>query len=310
MAARRSGFSRSRSNAARRLSAPVPDELAAQRGKILHVRPEDNRHSHGDRFGGVLPAFGAEAFSHENHRRAGIPVAKLAGRVHDQEVRRFGGSRLCAQRDFQAGFFKLRGHSRSTLKMARDQNQEQVRVFLSQFEKDSGKQRLLSLECAPTQQDRRFVGHAQGAENRTEISRGPAFCGALVKLDAAGDHQAVPLDPEGGPAADVLRFLQAEHFQLVEDRSGDPAGRLETALGPRRQAGVDQDDFCPRLARLADNVRPDLRLDQDQHLRADRPHRPPGREEKIERVVNRFQPRALCARGQLETRRGGGREDE
>ena len=63
-------------------------QRTAERGKILHVRAEDDRFVREDRFDRILSADRRQALAHENNRGDGEPETQFAGRIQQKAIDR------------------------------------------------------------------------------------------------------------------------------------------------------------------------------------------------------------------------------
>ena len=82
----------------------VSDKSLRQRGKIFHVRTEENGFARKDWLDWILPAARGETLADKNNRRDRIPILQLTRAVEKQTIgRRFTrGACLAAQANIQS----------------------------------------------------------------------------------------------------------------------------------------------------------------------------------------------------------------
>lgn len=227
--------------------------------EILHVGPEEDGDAGEGGFGGVLAAFGEEAFADDDGGGEALPGAELAGGVDDEEavlhgLRRGGGggggggvARICAcayacacaglegaaEEGVQAeGGAELGLDLRGALDMARDDEEGEAGVGGAEALVDAGELHLLPGMGAGGEEEGLAGVDAAGVQEGLEGGHlGGVGRGALgVELDAAGVVDAVGGHAEARPAGDVLRLLDEHLVELGEDGADEEAEALKAPL--------------------------------------------------------------------------------
>ena len=166
------------------------EQRIAERGKIFHLRAEEDRATGKDGFDGVLSAGSAEALAHKNRVRAGIPIAQLAGGIEEENIRSRPGVRVGASRYAETGRGEARRDLRGALDVTRGDEEARGGKAGAQNAQALGENFLLSLVGAAAEKDRVGRLKAEARKHGTKVAAVGMVARGVV-LHAAGQVQAL-----------------------------------------------------------------------------------------------------------------------
>ena len=255
--------------------------------EVEHVRADDDGFAVRGRLEDVVAAVRHEAAADENDIADAVDLAELTDRVEDDDVlilRRFV-LELRARRDRKACLAAEVDDLRRAQELARRDDEACVRMRLAHGLECLQHGLLLAAVRRAGEEDAIVLGKAHFLDDLL-LLLGTDIGVRLVELRVARDSHELLRCAE---AHDVLRIDRRLHREELDrpDHVAQQAVQVLVLLDALvTDAAVDHHDRHVDLARRAQEVRPELRLDRQEDARADAPQHVAPQPRQVEREVD------------------------